>query len=123
MRKKVACPVCWRDTNLDTNLDGDSIIALHFDAASHRCDMSYKLTPSRLLRELELEHTAADVLQLAADMRDDIENVWAAVNKASEQELREWLLIALAAVNVNRQPSALFAWVHSLPAAVEAVAA
>lgn len=120
---QICCPVCWLEVDLDVNLERTVIVALHLDSLKHRCDMSYKAAPARLLREIALEQTATRVLQLAADMREDIEEVWTAIDNAAPAELREWLLIALAAVNVERKPSSIFGWVHNLPSAVEAVAA
>lgn len=115
----LTCPVCWRRVDVDDA----GIVENHLDDAFHRCPLARRPAPPRMLREAHLEHTASDVLQLAADMHDDIEHVWATVDNASNQELREWLLIALAAINIDHKPSALFAWVHNLPAAVETVAA
>lgn len=101
---------------MNLNLDGIKIVGLHLDKMSHRCEMSYKPVPASLLREVELEHTASRVLQFAADLREDIQDVWAAVDHASRNDLREWLLIALAAVNVDTEPSNLFGWIEGVAA-------
>lgn len=113
---KVKCPVCWRDIEVGINIDLASVFALHLDTECRRCEMSYKPVPPVVLRELELERTAARVMQLAADLRDDVEPVVSAVDNATRHELREWLLIALAAVDIDRQPSQLFGWIEGVAA-------
>lgn len=113
---QICCPVCRRDVNVDINLDDAQVVSLHLDTMFHRCEMSCKPVPSALLREIRLEQTASRVLQLAADLRDDIEDVWAAVDNASPAALREWLLIALAAVDVDHEPSKLFGWIEGVAA-------
>jgi hypothetical protein len=113
---RVCCPVCWREVDVTREFGNVRIIALHLNPLFRRCEMSYMPVPPALLREIELEQTATRVMQLAADLRDDVENVWQAVNHATPDELREWLLIALAAVDVDREPSKLFGWIEGVAA-------
>ncbi|WP_420799405.1 DUF7368 family protein [Mycobacterium celatum] len=111
------CPVCWRVVGAS-----DGIVKAHVDTAFMPCPMSRRPVPPSSLRQAELEESAAHVMRLAAELRDDLDAFHNALADATNAQLREWLVIALAAVDVDRPMSELLAWVEGLRGDVEAVA-
>ncbi|MGV8064598.1 DUF7368 family protein [Mycobacterium kansasii] len=69
-------------------------------------------------RARQLEQTAVLVLQLAAVLRDeDPALVWGSLIRLGERRLREFAVIALAAIPVDMSRDQLLSWVLDLPAA------
>ncbi|MGV0042063.1 DUF7368 family protein [Mycobacterium colombiense] len=112
MTAAICCPVCWRGVNVE-----GEVVAPHNDYAGRKCPMAAKPVPTRSLREVQLERAADTVLRMAADLRDDDRCVWAELDVAQPDQLREWLIIALAAIDIDKPARDLLAWVEQLPIA------
>lgn len=112
MTAAICCPVCWRGVNIE-----GEVVAPHHDYLGQKCPMSATPVPDRSLREVELEHAAKSVLGMAAELRDDAAAVWDQIDTAEPREIREWLVIALAAIDIDKPARDLLAWVEQLPIA------
>nr|WP_164681201.1 hypothetical protein [Mycobacterium intracellulare] len=112
MTAAICCPVCWRGVTIE-----GEVVAPHPDYLGQKCPMSAKPVPDRSLREVQLEHAANGVLLMAAELRDDAAAVWAQIDTADPREIREWLIIALAAIDIDKPARDLLAWVENLPVA------
>lgn len=108
----VSCPVCRRQIDID---DGSATIAQHPDFLGQKCPMSRQPVPRAVLWELAFERSADTVLRLAAELRDDSNAVRGELQAAASDQLREWLIIALAAINIDQTVSEILAWVVDLP--------
>lgn len=105
----VTCPLCWKKIDVV-----DGLMKQHVDTISLTCRMSNKHPPACVLREAELEDAADKVVRLAADLRDDLATFHAELDVADKSQLREWLAIALAAIDTEKSKTELFSWVTEL---------
>jgi hypothetical protein len=109
-RDRICCPVCWRDIDVR-----HGFVARHVDSAGTGwCPMSNRRQPRSIEREALLEKTAQHVMSLACELRDDLESFYSHLNLATDAQVRDWLVIALAAVDINRPISQLLAWVEAI---------
>lgn len=77
--------------------------------------MSVRLAPNQTEREHQLVQSAKVVVRMAAELHDDLEAVWQQVATADHAQLREWLVIALAAIDTGRSLRELLGWVEQIP--------
>lgn len=110
------CPVCWQAVTTGTGRFHGRI-KTHTDTIGSRCPMSLQPVPAECHRAARLETEAAHVVCMAAELRDDLTPVWDTLAAASPTQLRDWLIIALAAVDIERPISDLFQWVQDMPIA------
>lgn len=72
------------------------------------------MTPAERKRAAELQGSARHVMTLACELRDDLDNFHKHLNKATERQRYEWLIIALAAIDINQTMSQLLRWVSDI---------
>lgn len=78
--------------------------------------MTYQRVPDLLLDEQAYETRARIVADLAAQVQDmDPALVWEYLTAMPAVEVQRLLVVALAAVPVDRTLSGMFAWVNDLP--------
>jgi hypothetical protein len=85
------------------------------------CPMSGQRIPVTGTSEQDYANRAALLLDLAATLQDeDPLSVWQYTASLPAVEIQRLLQLALAAIDIDRKPSELFAWVYDLPASQEA---
>lgn len=108
----VECPGCgrMRDTN-------NGHFVRHADASILReCPWSQKPVPRN--RTHQLARAARTALNLADQLRvDDPDLVWRYLQQLPVDKLREFTMVALAAINPDQTMDEAFGWVMELPAA------
>ncbi|AVP42356.1 hypothetical protein SEA_MISHA28_56 [Mycobacterium phage Misha28] len=109
------CPMCGRPTST-----GSGRYSVH-SATGDRgdtCRMSRRPVPPTGLTPADHERRATLVTTLAWMVRDeDPSEVWDYLTTLDDAELQRLLVIALAAIDVERPASELWGWVRDLPVA------
>ena len=113
--KLVQCPNCLRDVGIKA---GRYRYHQMDTALRFRCPMSDMLLPPEGDSPAAFEKRAKLVADLACHLQDqDPGAVWHYLTALTGGELQRLLMVALAAVPVDRTETELWGWVELLPAA------
>jgi len=112
------CPRCCRTVN--TSWHRYNLHGVTADSDTH-CAMSKRRVPITGTTDQDFLNRANMLLELAAEVQDsDPHEAWDYLTTLPANEIQRLLQLALAAIDIDRKPSELFAWVIDLPAAQEA---
>lgn len=121
-RNTMQCPACGRDVRFNS---GRFVVhSVTPGKVGESCQMSRERTPVTGLTERDHERRVDLVTHLAWRLKDeDPQDVWNYLTVLSADEKQRLLMLALAAVPVDRTVDELFEWVFDLPDALAVEAA
>lgn len=122
-RNTMRCPACGRN-DIKFNSGRFVVHSVTPGKFGDTCYMSRERTPVSGLTDRDHERRVDLVTHLAWRLKDeDPQDVWKYLAVLDAAELQRLLMLALAAIPVDRTVDELFAWVYDLPDALAVEAA